>query len=93
MGFGREGFVERKGFEGRLTGPIALNSVNSNTFSIADFEGSRGGGLTSVGQSAIAENDLEDDGRVPRCCCRKGAVLESCDLRLDMRPMRWILYD
>jgi hypothetical protein len=54
-----------EGFEDSLTGPIALNSVNSNTFSIADFEGSKGGGLTRVGRSAImSENDLEDDGRV-----------------------------
>ena len=51
-----------EGVEESLTGPIALNSVNSNTFSIADFEGSSGGGLTRVGRSAImSENDLEDD--------------------------------
>jgi hypothetical protein len=35
------------------TGAIAANSVNSKTFSMADFEGSSGGGLTSVGWSAM----------------------------------------
>jgi hypothetical protein len=41
------------------TGLMALNSVNSNTFSIADFEGSRGGGLTSVGRSAMIWEEVE----------------------------------
>lgn len=50
-----------------LTGPITLNSVNSNTFSIADFEGSRGGGLTRVERSAIAENGFGGNGRGRVC--------------------------
>ncbi len=36
------------------TGAIADSSVSSNTFSMEDFEGSIGGGLTSVGWSAMA---------------------------------------
>ena len=40
-------------FAGVRTGPMALRSVNSKTFSMADFDGSTGGGLTSVGWSAI----------------------------------------
>ena len=44
--------------DGSLTGPIAPNSVSSNTFSIADFEGSTGGGLTSVGWSAIISGSI-----------------------------------
>lgn len=36
------------------TGPIAESSVSSRTFSIADFEGSMGGGFTRVGLSAIS---------------------------------------
>lgn len=52
MGFGKLTF-------GVHTGPIGLKSVNSNTFSIADFEGSRGGGLTSVGWSAMVEVEAE----------------------------------
>ena len=36
------------------TGAIADNSVSSSTFSIDDFDGSIGGGLTSVGWSAMA---------------------------------------
>jgi hypothetical protein len=51
---------EWQGSAGVRTGPMALSSVNSNTFSIADFEGSRGGGLTSVGWSAIAKEDVEE---------------------------------
>jgi hypothetical protein len=51
---------EWRGLAGARTGPMALSSVNSNTFSIADFEGSRGGGLTSVGWSAIAKEDVEE---------------------------------
>jgi hypothetical protein len=38
---------------GLCTGAIADSSVSSRTFSIADFEGSMGGGFTSVGWSAI----------------------------------------
>ena len=52
----------------KLTGPMALSCVNSNTFSMADFEGSRGGGFTSVGWSAIVEEDVEKGG-----CAQGGA--------------------
>ena len=50
-----------------LTGPITLNSVNSNTFSIADFEGSRGGGLTRVERSAIVEKGFGGNGSGSVC--------------------------
>jgi hypothetical protein len=43
----------RKG-ETISTGAIADSSVSSRTFSIEDFDGSREGGLTKVGWSAIA---------------------------------------
>lgn len=43
-GRGRKG----AGREKQRTGPMAVNAVNSNTFSIADFLGSRDLGLTSV---------------------------------------------
>lgn len=38
---------------GAHTGAMGLRSVSSKTFSIADFDGSTGGGLTSVGWSAM----------------------------------------
>lgn len=46
-----------------LTGPMAPSSVSSRTFSIADFEGSRGGGLTRVACSAIVANRRFEGGR------------------------------
>lgn len=41
----------KRGFS---TGAMADSSVSSKTFSIEDFKGSRGGGFTSVGWSAMA---------------------------------------
>jgi hypothetical protein len=52
----------RRGWQaeaGVRTGPMGLKSVSSNTFSIADFDGSRGAGLTSVGWSAMVEAEVE----------------------------------
>lgn len=37
----------------KRTGPIADSSVNSSTFSIADFVGFKGGGRTRVDRSAM----------------------------------------
>jgi hypothetical protein len=42
--------------------------VSSRTFSIADFEGSTGGGLTSVGWSAIAVDALKNECDFVRVC-------------------------
>jgi len=44
---------EMRRASGSLTGPIAESSVSSRTFSMADFEGLRGGGRTRVERSAI----------------------------------------
>jgi len=43
------------------TGAIADSSLSSRTFSIADFEGSMGGGLTSTGRSAMVAEGLKSE--------------------------------
>lgn len=57
MSYGRElaATLKRKWWQKTaLTGAMAPSSVSSNTFSMADLEGSMGGGLTRVAWSAIA---------------------------------------
>ncbi len=41
-----------------LTGPISERVVRSRTFSIADFEGSRGGGFIRVGLGMTADSGV-----------------------------------
>lgn len=37
----------------KLTGPISVKDVSSRTFSMADFEGSMGGGLIRVAEGIV----------------------------------------
>jgi hypothetical protein len=55
--------------EGR-TGPRSLRAVSSRTFSMADFEGSRGRGLTMVALLPFSRSPIVD-GREKwgRCSC------------------------
>ena len=51
---------------------MAPSSVSSRTFSMADFEGSMGGGLTSVGWSAMV--DVDGDVWYPEQVCNKSDI-------------------
>lgn len=82
------------------TGAIADNSVSSSTFSIDDFDGSIGGGLTSVGWSAMAaEVNERPFARGKRCWRFRGAIagirMGSCRRwRRDVkRATRFIPFD
>ena len=92
------GFSVQQGIEDRLTGPITLKSVNSNTFSMEDLAESRGGGLTRVERfAAIREKDFGGGERVcdrwktaaqmrvARWLWIRGRGIEYCRLDLDSR--------
>ena len=42
----------------KLTGPMSVSAVRSRTFSMADLEGSIGGGFTSVGFDILGDDSL-----------------------------------
>ena len=62
-----EGIFGRGKIWRRLTGPRSFSAVSSRTFSIADFEGSRGPGRMSVALLPFSRSPMFDVGE---CGCR-----------------------
>ena len=59
----------REGVGRGRTGPRSLRAVSSRTFSMADFEGSRGRGRTMVALLPFSRSPMVCGSReVPECC-------------------------
>lgn len=64
----------------KRTGPIADSSVNSSTFSIADFVGFKGGGRTRVDRSAMVQ--LWSQGTLKVYKRKPRSQVKGCGLKL-----------